>query len=373
MGAPYIRTRFVVVAALVALGGGVATVPISGQAASAAAPHGVERGERACVQSPPDGRGAGQPGLPGRCQRRPLEPRRDTRRPPTGSSAAGSTTRFREVDNAVLTHAPRGAAAGAPSPAATGLSTTNVAGEIGFSALGGVQQAATAGGVDLEPPDQGLCAGGGYVMEFINNALAIYNKSGAQLMGAVGSATAFLQPTTDFFSDPRCYYDAPTERWFYQEFVVGATTATQFEAVSNTQDPTGTYTVYSWDTTDASTAGCPCFGDYDQFGADANGIYIATDEFSISPTGPYNGVIIYAISKALLETAAATGILPPVFAYRLTKDPFGQPYIVAPTSTPPGAKFAPNTEYFVESNGNALERQPPRRVRPQRHVPAHRG
>ena len=229
-----------------------------------------------------------------------------------------------------------------------------MAGEVGFSALGGVQQAATAGGVDLEPPDQGLCAGGGYVMEFINNALAIYDKSGAQLMGAVGSAPAFLQPTTDFFSDPRCYYDAPTKRWFYQEFVVGTTTATQFEAVSNTQDPTGTYTVYSWDTTDASTPGCPCFGDYDQFGADANGIYIATDEFSISPTGPYNGVIIYAISKALLETAAATGILPPVFAYRLTKDPFGQPYIVLPTSTPPGAKFAPNTEYFVESNGNAL-------------------
>ena len=27
---------------------------------------------------------------------------------------------------------------------------------------------------------------------------------------------------------------------------------------------------------------------------------------------------------------------------------------MAPTSTPPGAKFAPNTEYFVESNGNAL-------------------
>ena len=268
-----------------------------------------------------------------------------------GSNVAGSTTRFREVDNAVITHTARGTAATQPSPAATGLSTTNVAGEVGFSALGGVQQAATAGGVDLEPPDQGLCAGGGYVMEFINNALAIYDKSGAQLMGAVGSATAFLQPTTAFFSDPRCYYDPPTKRWFYQEFVVGGTTATQFEAVSNTQDPTGTYTVYSWDTTDASTAGCPCFGDYDQFGADANGIYIATDEFSISTTA-YNGVIVYAISKALLETAAATGILPPVFAYRLTKDPFGQPYIVAPTSTPPGAKFAPNTEYFVESNSN---------------------
>ena len=145
---------------------------------------------------------------------------------------------------------------------------------------------------------------------------------------------------------------------------MGGTTATQFEAVSNTQDPTGTYTVYSWDTTDASTAGCPCFGDYDQFGADANGIYIATDEFSISTTA-YNGVIVYAISKALLETAAATGILPPVFAYRLTKDPFGQPYIVAPTSTPPGAKFAPNTEYFVESNSNLPSANHLARLRPQ--------
>jgi hypothetical protein len=33
-----------------------------------------------------------------------------------------------------------------------------------------------------------------------------------------------------------------------------------------------------------------------------------------------------------------------VFGYRLTKDPFGQPYIVSPASTPPGARFAPNTE-----------------------------
>ena len=43
-----------------------------------------------------------------------------------------------------------------------------------------------------------------------------------------------------------------------------------------------------------------------------------------------------------------------MFGFRLTKDPFGQPYIVAPTSTPPGGEFAPDTEYFVESNGNAV-------------------
>jgi hypothetical protein len=267
------------------------------------------------------------------------------------SAKSADTAKYHEVDNSILAHAPKGKPTSVPNPPTTTLSTTNVRGERGFNAMGGVQQADTVGGSDLEPPDQGLCAGGGYVMEFINNALAVYSGNGAQLVGPVGSATAFLQPTSDFFSDPRCYYDAPTKRWFFQEFTVLASSSTEFEAVSNTPDPTTTYTVYSWNTTDASASGCPCFGDYDEFGADDNGIYVTTDEFGIS-TPAYNGVVMYAISKEQIETASGTGIVPTVFAYRLTKDPFGQPYIVAPTTTPPGAKFATNTEYFVESNSN---------------------
>jgi hypothetical protein len=110
--------------------------------------------------------------------------------------------------------------------------------------------------------------------------------------------------------------------------------------------------VYSWDTTDASTSHCPCFGDYDNLGADANGIYVITDEFGI--VSGFNGVIVYAISKALLENIPQDGIVPPVYGYRITHDPFGQPEIIAPTSTPPGGKFAPGTEYFVESNPDQL-------------------
>jgi hypothetical protein len=278
-----------------------------------------------------------------------------------GETLAGPASgSYRSVDNSIAAHAARGTSTSLPGPAMTPITDTNVAGEKGFSALGGVQQASTVGGVDLEPPDQGLCAGNGYVMEFVNNALAIYTKDGAQLLAPIGSAEALLQPTTAFLSDPRCYYDAPTKHWFFQEFVVGTvdakgrevTPSTQFLAVSATADPTGTYTIYSFDTTDTNTAGCPCFGDYDQLGADNNGIYIATDEFSIA-TPAYNGAIVYAISKETLEIASTVGFTPTGFGYRLAKDPFGQPYIVAPTSTPPNAKFAPDTEYFVESNSNA--------------------
>lgn len=351
MHVPFVRTRFFTLTAAAALGAGLMYAPLAGQAVPAAAATASTVVKAPVFTVPLHTVGTvNLSALAGSARRAPMTKRRQGA---AISRAAASTGSYRTVDNAILKHAPRSGWAGLPSAAATALTTKNVPGETGFSGLSGVTQAGTKGGVDLEPPDQGLCAGGGYVMEFINNALAIYDQHGDQLVAPVGAAQAFKQPLTAFMSDPRCYYDAPTKRWFYMEFIVGKTTSTQFEAVSDTADPTGSYTVYSWNTTDAHTAGCPCFGDYDEFGADSNGIYITTDEFGIS-TPAYNGVVIYAISKELLETAAATGISPAIIGYRLTRDPFGQPYIVAPTSTPPGAKFAPDTEYFVESNGDAF-------------------
>src|SRR5215469_13828352 len=151
------------------------------------------------------------------------------------SRSAAAASHFRAVDNALISRRPKGKAAGMPRVATTPLTNQNVPGTIGFAALTNVLQAQTHGGFDLEPPDQGLCAGGGYVMEFINNALAIYDKNGNQLVAPIGSADAFKQPTTDFFSDPRCYYDAPTKRWFYQEFVVGTVNASGQEVTPSVQ------------------------------------------------------------------------------------------------------------------------------------------
>jgi hypothetical protein len=357
---PFARLRFVTIAAAITLGMGLATASMTGQIISAAAGTASSR-VNVSVFSPALNE-VGQVNLSAAAaSERPALMTSRRQGAPISRSAARSATRFREVDNAIVSHAAKGKPSSIPRAHTRSLSTKNVPGESGFSAMGGIQQAETTGGLDLEPPDQGLCAGGGYVMEFINNALAIYDRNGDQLLRPVGSPAAFLQPTSAFFSDPRCYYDASTQRWFYQEFTVGlfnsagklVTPSTQFLAVSNTPDPTGSYTVWSWDTTDTRTKGCPCFGDYDNLGADANGIYVATDEFGID-SGAYNGVIIYAISKALVETYAETGIPATVFGYRLTKDPFGQPYVVAPATTPPGGRFAPNTEYFVESNSNQL-------------------
>ncbi len=357
MRARFVRIRVLGAAVIAALGVGVTGASMSGQAttgAGAATPSSVVP---VSTFSPPL-KIVGQVNLSALAAQAGVRPTET----PQGAAVSPTTETYRSVDNSILAHAPQGTGTNVPNTPTTPITNTNVAGESGFSAMGGVQQAGTKGGVDLEPPDQGLCAGGSYVMEFVNNALAVYNQGGAQLMAPVASASALLRPSGTFMSDPRCYFDAPTKHWFFQEFDVGTlnasgkvvTPSTQFLAVSTTADPTGSYTIYSFPTTDTSTAGCPCFGDYDELGADNNGIYITTDEFGIA-SGAYNGVIMYAVSKETLELAAGGNVpLPPVFGYRLTKDPFGQPYIVAPTSTPPGAKFAPNTEYFVESNSNAF-------------------
>ncbi len=352
----FARPGFLAVAAAVALGTSLAIVPVASSVASAA-PHTSQ--VRATVFTLPLKK-VGEINLSAAAR---AEHRTKVATQPQGapiSRSAAASSHYHAVDNVLLSHRPKGTLTTVPHPATTALSTRNVRGEMGFSGLTNVLQAGTNGGSDLEPPDQGLCAGGGYVMEFINNALAIYNKDGYQLVAPIGSANAFLQPTTDFFSDPRCYYDAPTKRWFYQEFTVGTvnaqgkevTPSTQYEAVSNSPDPAGGYTIYSWDTTDSGMAHCPCFGDYDNLGADANGIYVTTDEFGI--TGGYNGVVFYGIAKGELETAAQTGIIPPVVGYRVPTDPFGQTYLFAPSSTPPGGRFAPGTEYFVESNPDRL-------------------
>ena len=146
-----------------------------------------------------------------------------------------------------------------------------------------------------------------------------------------------------------------------------ATTSVQFVAVSQSDNPLGSYAVFAIDTTDGTNpyGDCPCFGDYDQIGADSNGFYIATNEFSINnapPAAIYNGSVIYTISKQRLASAADGGKLSSVARYAITADSFGTsdnaansgPYHVSPASTPPDGNYANNTEYFVESNSNLL-------------------
>lgn len=221
----------------------------------------------------------------------------------------------------------------------------------------------------LEPPDQGLAVGNGFVSEAVNDALTVYDTSGSRLAGPV-PLNAFFKLAPEiirsnppvfgpFLSDPKCYFDPATQRWFVTELEIDVDPSTgnllghsAVEiAVSKTADPTGEYFLFVLDTTnnngEPQHAGCPCFGDQPLIGADANGFYISTNEFSIF--GPqFNGAQIYAMSK----TALVRGALPPVVHFDGLPLAEGPAFSVQPATAPPGGvneSLNGGTEYFLSS------------------------
>ena len=249
---------------------------------------------------------------------------------------------------------------------------------LSFDGLNHFDQRTANGGNQwsLEPPDQGLCVGNGYVVEAINSVLQVWDTDGNLLTGVQDLNTFFGYPaainrTTGEYGpnviDPVCYFDPENER-----FVVAITTLhstldgfftgrnTIDVAVSNTGDPTGDWTVYYVPAQNDGTEGTPdhgctldgvdpgpCFQDYPHIGADKYGVYITTNEYDLF--GPsYNAAQIYAFSKT--ELAAHPAVINVTLVENLMLA--GTPgWTVWPAISPAGqySKEAHGTEYFLST------------------------
>jgi hypothetical protein len=263
----------------------------------------------------------------------------------------------------------------APQVASSSVAGSNPELALSFEGLNHRQQRLANGGnqFSLEPPDQGLCVGNGFTVEAINSVLRVWDTSGASKTGVMDLNTFFGYPAAlnratfpapnsigPNVIDPICYYDPDNSR-----FVVAITTLFVDEngnangkntidvAVSNTGDPTGTWTLYHVPaqndgndgtpnhgcTLDGTTPG-PCFQDYPHVGADKNGVYITTNEYDLF--GPsFNAAQVFAFSKAQL--ALHPFGLPVTLVENLNVD--GSPgFTVWPSNSPIG-------EYSSEKNG----------------------
>jgi hypothetical protein len=237
----------------------------------------------------------------------------------------------------------------------------------------------------LEPPDQGLCAGNGFVMESLNDVLRIYDRSGNALIGAIDLNTFYGYPlainrTTgrfgQFVTDPSCYFDPDTQRWFNVVLTLEVNPITGAFlgpnhldlAVSRTSDPTGSYTIYRLPAQDDGTqgtpnhncAGGPCLGDFPHLGADRNGFFITTNEYPFFEDG-FHAAQVYALSKSALAAGAATVSVTQIDTIGAVG---GNPgFTVWPATTPAGgyADDLGGTEYFLssiaaeEANGNGTD------------------
>jgi hypothetical protein len=226
----------------------------------------------------------------------------------------------------------------------------------------------------VEPPDQGLCVGNGYVMETVNDVLRIFDTAGNALTGPVdlnsfyGYPAALNRTTLAYgpsITDPSCYYDSQTQRFYHVVLTldrVGTTSALTGRnhldiAVSNTSSPLGTWTIYKLDVTDDGADGTPnhhcpggpCLGDYPHIGADGYGFYITTNEFAF-----YDGYYasqIYALSKRAL--AAGGTVAYSQLDTGTYLDANGLPgFTVWPSVSVPGQYDTDNkgTEFFLSSD-----------------------
>ena len=220
----------------------------------------------------------------------------------------------------------------------------------------------------VEPPDQALCAGNGFVLESVNDVLKVYGTSGQAKTGTIDLNTFYGYPATinrttrtygPSITDPVCSYDAATQRWFHVVLTLdtnprnGRLTGKNHLdiAVSQTADPTGQWNIYKLAVQDDGTQGtpshpnCPCLGDYPHIGIDANGVYLTTNEFPFA--GGFNGAQIYAISKKALVNSASSV---PLVQYDLSNSSI--PAFTVWPATSPGQDFetgAGGTEYFLSS------------------------
>src|SRR5260370_18898974 len=171
-----------------------------------------------------------------------------------------------------------------PAPASNAIITPNSVN--GFNGITHRDQRVSDNGnqLSLEPPDQGLAVGNRFVVEAVNNAIAVYDQSGNLLAGPMalnrffGLPSEIVRSNPPVFgpcvSDPRVYFDKDTNTFFTTElaidtnpasgaFLTGAAARSR-TLIAVTHDPTSAWTVLSNNTTndgDSQFGACPCFGD----------------------------------------------------------------------------------------------------------------
>jgi hypothetical protein len=209
--------------------------------------------------------------------------------------------------------------------------STSSAGAVGVKGLNAVDSGSLSTNPlgDLEPPDQGLCAGSGYVVQANNiGEIQVYNTA-LQRQSAPISLDTIMGLTSRAWSsggDPSCEYDSSNGgHWFFTEIVSsspeasGGTFAGCFAAAANScyegiavsegSSPLGPYHVYYVNADyNPSEPGYPyLLNDFAKIGVTRDAFLLFYDEFPLSSSAPglgggfFNGAQEFAFDKSALE------------------------------------------------------------------------
>jgi hypothetical protein len=292
----------------------------------------------------------------------------------TGSRSAGVNRSLAARDRAGSTSSAGAATSSAPvSPASPGDIVRN--GPQLLTSFDGInhRQHRTANNgnqFSLEPPDQAMCAGGGHIVEAVNDAFRVYSTDGTGQTGVIALNTLFGYPPSidrttgvsgPFVTDPTCLFDPTTKTFFLviltlEQTPDGTFTGDNHLDIAVAKDPTGVWNIYRLDVTDDGTLGtpvhphCPCIGDYPHIGVDGNGFYITTNEYSFF--GPeFNSAQVYAFSKRALARGDANVLVTQFDTTAADRGLNG--FTIWPAQSPADNQYsrdARGTEFFLSSN-----------------------
>jgi hypothetical protein len=143
------------------------------------------------------------------------------------------------------------------------------------------------------PPDPNGAVGPNHVVTMANLHFQIFDKSGNSLFGPAANNTLWSgfggDCQTDNAGDPVVLYDRLADRWILTQFTSSGPTYFECVAVSQTNDPTGSFYRYAISTGNN-------FPDYPKGGVWPDAYYFATREFLNGAT--FVGVGAYALDRA---------------------------------------------------------------------------
>jgi hypothetical protein len=251
----------------------------------------------------------------GPAETRTATPSRQTRVQAKVAAAAPQVARLRH--DVPLLQLPRSApdpasARGAGLPAVRPLGSNGAAGLAPGPAIAYVPTSASNPSWDgiesnhtISPPDPWVAVGPAHVVQVTNQAVRVTNRTGVQLL-EMPLASLFGLPAAERASNPRMLYDALHSRWIasVQSYTDSMSEAYLNLAVSDTSDPTGTWSVITWSTTVWVTdSDHLVLNDFPSIGTSSDKIVMSANLFDINgpvPSYVMRGAAIWVVPWAPL-------------------------------------------------------------------------
>lgn len=161
---------------------------------------------------------------------------------------------------------------------------------VGFDSI---DYSECCGGGGNVPPDPELAVGPNHILAVVNVAFEIYDKNGNSLVGPTTFFSFFNgnSSCTSVF-DPNALYDEQADRYIMG---IDADGTNYCIAVSNTNDPTGSWSIYAFQTATGNE-----FFDYPHAGVGNDAIYMGANMFNCTFVCNFLDSRIWAFDKAAM-------------------------------------------------------------------------